>query len=265
MADGAMSLSRRRRQGMGKGLNALADSAPAQAAVTVAFYAFYGAVLGLCLFPPAAALRLAWTAAFPPNGGFTYLGMLLFCMGLGGAVFVFAVSGAVIMGLTIRVLRLGIAPGDYPAHSPTMVRWLLYSGVYSLALALVLPLIPMSFFSNLFFALIGCRMGKRVRLNSFKLNDAYLIELGDDVTIGGQADISPHLFQNGKLTLRRIKIGSGSLIGAKAYIAPGVTIGQRCLIGLGSYIRPNARIPDDTHYASLGGMPMRKVVDIEKN
>lgn len=254
---------------MRKLLATLSDSAAVQALVTLAFYALYSAVLGLSLFPSVSLVLYLRSALLPAGvfasgAAFPALPLLLFCMGFGASFFLFAASGALVMGLSIRLLSLGIRPGEYPAVSLTVLRWLLYSGIYTMALSLVLPLVPMSFFANAFFRLIGCRMGKRVMLNSLKLNDAYLIELGDDVTIGGQADISPHLFQNGKLILRKIRIGSGSLIGAKAYIAPGVSIGKRCLIGLGSYIRPDTVIPDGTHYASVGGLPLRRIVKIEK-
>jgi hypothetical protein len=249
---------------MAKLISAISESTPVQVILTILIYAFYGAALGLCLFPPFCLLQYGYSYLFPPGSTLMAANALFFCLVCGCSVFVFAFSGVIVLGTAIRFLSLGIKPGEYDIPSFTVLRWLIYSGVYTMALTLVLPLIPMSYFTNLFFSLVGCKMGKRVRLNSFKLNDAYMIELGDDVTIGGQADISPHIFQNGKLILRRVRIGSGSLIGAKAYIAPGVSIGQRCLIGLGSYIRQDSVIPDDAHYGSLGGLPMRSIIRIEK-
>jgi hypothetical protein len=254
---------------MRKILSFLSDSVIMQAVVALSFYALYAAVLGLSLFPSFRFLIWLGTALFPagvfvPGAVFPIGASLLFCLGLGASLFIFAASGVLVMGISIRLLSIGIRPGEYPAVSLTVLRWLLYSGISTMAHALILPLIPMSFFANVYFRLLGCRMGKRVRLNSLHLNDAFLIELGDDVTVGGKADICAHLFQNGKLILGKILIGSGSLIGSKAYIAPGVTIGKRCLIGLGAYIRPGTIIPDGMNYASLGGLPLRRILWIER-
>ena len=41
--------------------------------------------------------------------------------------------------------------------------------------------------SNLFFILVGCKMGKNVRINSFRINDPYLLTLEDGVVIGADA------------------------------------------------------------------------------
>ncbi len=124
-------------------------------------------------------------------------------------------------------------------------------------------MIPVTFFSNLFFRLVGCKVGKRVYLNTWMLNDAYLIEIGDDVIIGGQTDISCHMFEHDCLILDKVHIGSGTLIGAHCYISPGVRIGERCTIGLNSYIRRNKRIPDGSTITVVSSLPIRDIARIE--
>jgi len=122
----------------------------------------------------------------------------------------------------------------------------------------------MSFMTNTFFRLVGCRMGRGVKLNSFQLNDAYLLTIGDGVVIGGQADVSCHLYENGYLVLLPISIGAGTVIGAHCYISPGVSIGRNCLVGLGCYIRQGRRIPDGAKLTTVAGVPLRIAQRLEK-
>lgn len=242
-------------------LVAISESTPIQAVIALVFYAFYASVIGLALFP---AILFLWWTAMNLLAAPGWREILIFSLSVGGAFFIYFITSVVVMGGLIRLLSLGIKPGRYPAVSLTMVRWLLYSGISTIATVTVLPMIPVSWFSNLYFKIIGCKIGKNVYLNSFLINDAYLIEIGDDVTVGGKANISCHLFEKGWLILDRIKIGSHSLIGAFSYISPGVTIGERCTIGLNCYVRRGASIKDGSVYTSLGGLPVKQMIKIEK-
>ena len=96
------------------------------------------------------------------------------------------------------------------------------------------------------------------------LNDAYLLEIGNNVIVGGQTDISCHLFENNKLILKPIRIGDNTMIGAHCYISPGVTIGKNCIIGLNSYVRQDKTIPDNTKLTSVGAVSFSTASRLEK-
>jgi acetyltransferase-like isoleucine patch superfamily enzyme len=153
--------------------------------------------------------------------------------------------------------------GRYPMVSFTMLRWLIYSGVYHLAGKTILDYLPLSFLIIIFFRIVGAKIGKNAALNTWFLNDAYLLEIGDNVVIGGKSDISCHTFEKGTLLLQHVKIGDNTLIGQQCYISPGVTIGKNCVIGQYSFIRKNKQIPDRTVIAALGGLPIRAITRME--
>ncbi len=235
-------------------LKRVSESTIMQLAITLVTYAFYACLLGLSLGPSIWLLSRAW------NTG----SWILIALAAGGAVYLYFISGILFMGLAIRLISQGIKPGIYPDASPTMLRWLIYSGIYTIVHATILPMVRMTWFANFFFRLIGCKMGRRVFVNSWTLNDPFLIELGDDVTVGGGAELSCHLYEKGRLILDRIKIGDGTLIGANCYISPGVTIGKKCVIGLGSVLRRGKTVADGSHYTSLAGLPVRDMAKLEK-
>jgi len=74
------------------------------------------------------------------------------------------------------------------------------------------------------------------------------IHIGADCIIGEEAVILTHDMTRG--LYRDTRIGAGTIIGPRAIILPGVTVGARCLIQPGALI--NRDVPDD-HVA--GGNP----------
>jgi hypothetical protein len=246
---------------MKKLLSIIIKSPFVSAFFTSVTYFFYAAVLGASFFPSLYLVSSAWKATAPHDALFPLFLVALSC---GVALILFFVSGVLIIGMVIRVLSAGIMPGSYSLSSFTMFRWLLYSGLYNLAGRMILDCIPMSFLLTVFFRLVGAKIGKNVQINTWFLNDAYLLEIGDNVIIGGKTDLSCHTFERGHLILNRIKIGSDSAIGQRCYISPGVTIGEKCVIGQYAFVRKNTELPPKTILSAIAGLPVRKVARIEK-
>ena len=239
----------------------VAGSTPVQIFLTLVVHSIYASVLALSLVPSAwllvtAARGLAEAPVVPAS--------LYGAAALAGALYLYLFWGVLVQAGLIRLLSLGIGPGRYPAASLTTLRWLIFSGIYTISMRTILPLVPVTFLTNAYFRIIGCRVGQRVKLNTYTLNDAYLLTLGDDVIIGGQTDISCHLFEHNHLILRPITIGSGTLVGAHCYIAPGVTIGSRCVIGLYTYLRAGHSVPDGAVVTSLAGIDVHTARTIER-
>lgn len=130
---------------------------------------------------------------------------------------------------------------------------------------MVLPYVSGTVWNKLFYKILGAKIGKNVFINSPKLSDAYLLELGDNVVIGGDASINCHIFEGNSLILGKVKIGSNTLISAETYIMPGATIGNHCNIGLKAIIRKNKNIPDNSMILSFPGTPAKKVAEILKD
>jgi carbonic anhydrase/acetyltransferase-like protein (isoleucine patch superfamily) len=246
---------------MSKAISQLSNSPISQALLTVIIYALYGTIIGVSLIPSAFLLQGAWHMFLTVR---TPLSVPAFSIACGLALFLYFCTGTVVMGSFIRLVTLGIKPGRYPVLSLTMLRWMVYSGVYHLAGMTILAYVPMSFLGILFCKLMGAKIGKNVRLNTWFLNDAYLLEIGDNVVIGGKTDVSCHTVEGGKLILQRVKIGDNTLIGQRCYVSPGVTIGANCVIGQYAFIRKGTEIPDKSVISAIAGMPIRAVARIER-
>jgi len=244
----------------------ITESVIFQLVTTLIVYIFYGILLGLCLVPPMLLLITVWQTlgGIFPGGLFSPAHTVLIALTAGISVFVFFITGVLFLGSVIRLLSFGVKPGSYSVSSPTMLRWLIYSGIYTMVNTLILPVIPMTLFSQLFFRLMGCRIGRNVQINTGMLNDCYLLTIEDDVVVGGQTDISCHTFENGRLILKPVHIGKGCLIGAHCYIAPGVSIGEKSVIGLYSYIRQDRVLPPGSRLTSVAAVDFSTAGSIER-
>ena len=245
----------------------IAQSKPIEIVLTALVYCIYAAVIAVSISPSVWLLIIVLPGLIGPvlSGQASAPVAALKASGvLAGALYLYVFVGSIFQAGMVRLLSLGIKPGRYATVSLTTIRWLIYSGIYTISIRTILPLIPVTFATNMYFRIVGCRMGRNVKINTFMLNDAYLLTIEDDVIIGGNTDVSCHLFENDHLTLKPIHIGKGSLIGAHCYISPGVTIGARCIVGLNSYIRSDHVIADGSVITSLAGIDVRTARQIER-
>ena len=224
-------------------------------------YVFYGAVIGLSLAP--SSLFLYKMAQILPL--YNLLNDFLFTLCVGVAIYMFLVFSVLVFGIFERILTIGFKPGRYTIDSFLFARWIIYSGLHVIFLNLVLPYISGTVWNKLFYRILGAKIGKNVFINSPKLSDAYMLELGDNVVIGGGASITCHIFEGNKLILGKVKIGNNVLIGAESYVMPGVTIEDNCNIGLKALVRKNKTIPEKSMIMAFPGTPAKKIAEIIKD
>ncbi|MBN1648003.1 MAG: hypothetical protein JW874_08215 [Spirochaetales bacterium] len=128
----------------------IAGSAFVQLLINIVLYSFYAALVGLSLVPSIVILVLAVRSLLLPlllsGAALNIPHILLFALIAGGAVYLFFITAIVVMGIFIRLMSLGVREGVYKNPSFTLLRWIMYSGIYNIMVTLVLPVIPMSFF-----------------------------------------------------------------------------------------------------------------------
>lgn len=233
----------------------------ANSLITLLVYAVYALLIGLSLTP-----SVCLTMAVIRQLDFILLfhDALLLAITLGVAFYMYLFSSILVLGTAQRLLSLGFREGRYAVDSPLVARWLFFSGLHVIMINTVLPLVAGTPFNRLYYRILGCKLGKNVFINTPGLHDAYLLELGDNVVIGGKADITCHIFEGGHLQLGRIRIGDNTLIGSHTLIQPGVTIGRNCSIGIYCHIRKGKEIPDGTVLAAVPGMPMKSLARLER-
>ena len=244
---------------MGNFINKLLRNPASFEVISIFAYAFYCFVYAVAAMPSVLIIRLGMGLL-----GRHFLFVLLFAFICALAFYVFLVSAAIVVGFAERLLTLGLKPGSYPVGSPVFFKWLVYSGLHLWTVNLILPFLRGNNWIKIYLRIAGAKVGKGVFVNSKDIFDAYLLEIGDNVLVGGEAFINCHLYEDGSLILGRIIIGEGTTIGANAYLTPGTVTGRNCKIGMYTYLRRNTNIQDGESIVAPPGMNIRQLIKLMK-
>ena len=116
-----------------------------------------------------------------------------------------------------------------------------------------------SFLANLYYRMMGAKIGKGVQLNSENINDASMLIFGDGVVVGGGATINGHLVESGEIVLAPVRVGNGALIGGGSIVQPGCTIGDGAVIGSRAVVPKWTEVPAGEVWA---GIPARFIKSV---
>ena len=181
------------------------------------------------------------------------------------AFYIFLVISAIFIGFVERLLTFGFKPGAYPPGSPVFFRWLVYAGLHLWLVNLVLPFLRGNNWIKIYLRVAGAKVGKETFINTKDIYDPYLLEIGDEVLIGGEAFLNCHLFEHGHLNLDKIIIDDNATIGANAYLTPGTRIGKNSAVGMYTYLRRNTEVADGETLMTPPGMSVRKIVKLMRD
>lgn len=204
----------------------------------------YVACIGISCMPGVALTISAWEAS-AQWGLFMRSLIMAFAFSTGG--FLFAITLIFVVPIfnlpfLIWVRKNGKYKG--PWLSTQTVPWYMHNAMIYLVRYTVLDFLTPSLFNELFFRMMGMKIGKNVMINSSNISDACLIELEDNVTIGGSALLMAHYGMHGLLVIDKLTIKKNTTVGLNAMIFGGATIGEKVTIGPGAVVLPKDDIKD---------------------
>ncbi len=181
-----------------------------------------------------------------------------FVLGL-GVMLGYFLYGFTLMTLIVLISKLLPKPaeGEYPYFSKQSILWFLNDAILFPASKTFIDFVPLSGINIVYYRLLGAKIGRGVQLNA-QLIDCWLVEIEDDVVIGGGAVIVCHVAEAGVLKLKRVKVGQGATIGMGTLVMPGVEIGAGALIGAHSAVLSNKKIPPRTVWVGTPVRPLRQ-------
>jgi acetyltransferase-like isoleucine patch superfamily enzyme len=226
---------------------------PLQVLLTLGLYVQLSVLGGVAIAPGlyGAARLWALTGDWALHWHVLLGGCLVF-----GVYFSYAICVIFVVGAFRRVTRAGTPLGKFSYYSFKGYQWASYNALILLVRYTCINFMRVTPLINLFHALMGMKLGKRVQINTAVIGDSNLIEIGDDSVIGGDVTLVAHAAEHGNLVTAPVKIGSHVTIGLMAVIFPGVTIGDRAMIAA------NAILPKGTQVAPgeiWGGVPAKKL------
>lgn len=131
-----------------------------------------------------------------------------------------------------------------PWFSLASIPWYVHNALTYMVRLTFLEFLTPSPLNNLFYKMMGMKIGKGVVINTTNISDPCLITIEDYVTVGGSATIFAHYGQKGYLVIAPVKIGRGTNVGLKASIMGGVCVGENVTIKPHTAVLPKTQIPD---------------------
>jgi len=233
----------------------------AQFLCTICLYSVGILVMAWAVFPGILLVHYTWINTL------TYSIILRFWLiGLSAvsAFFIYGFSLIFILGLLRIVFRLNLVEGEYRIGSLGIYRWMFINGLYMIAAITFMDFILLTPFSILFFRLMGAKVGRNVQINSKKCFDLSLIEIGDNVVIGGYATIMCHSFERGRLILRKVRIGKNVVLGLNSVLMCGAQIGEGAFITAGAVLGKNKQVAPYSVYAGVPAESIKERRDQSK-
>lgn len=222
---------------------------------TLFLYAIAVIIIGLAIYPGALFCIYLWNASLAYS---LSLRILLLCFCLTIAYFIFGFCLIAIVGVVRIVFRLSLKEGEYPMYSWGALKWALTNSLVTVVSNTFTDFILLTPIMNIFYRLMGAKLGKNVQINSKYCADLSLLEIDDGVVIGGHATVIGHSFERSRLILRKVKIGKHAVVGLNSVILPGTEIGEKAIIAAGAVLGKNTKVEPRSVYF---GVPAESVKD----
>ena len=179
-----------------------------------------------------------------------YLGL-----SLGTAYVMWMLSTILITSFLGFIFKPTIDSVRVPFLSSTSIRWGFLNVLDRLAKPCVHHMVP-SWITDFYYRAMGCKIGKNSFVSSDRINDPYMVSIGDNSIIGSKVIITPHLAEKNDLVLSPVTIGNNCLIGLGAQINPGCVIGDGVVIASRAIVPKYTNIPENEVWA---GIPAKRI------
>ncbi|MEI8344706.1 MAG: hypothetical protein WCG06_01380 [Candidatus Omnitrophota bacterium] len=197
-------------------------------------------VIGAGLFPMISFFYWVWKAcAVIP----VWAKLLVFSFSIPVGYFIFGTALLLACVAAVKLFRFGIRPGLYPLHSLEGLSWMGYNSVIVIANGAFLDALRLSPFQTMFYRLMGAKIGNDVNINTGGLADLSMLEIGDNVIIGGGVALICHAAERGLIRLAPTKIGNNVSIGIGSVIMPDCELGDSAVIAPCSLLPKGTRVP----------------------
>ena len=189
---------------------------------------------------------------------FSIIGQSIFIgMSIGLGIPMWMISNIFITALIGFIFKPKINKTRVPFFSIITIQWAFLSVIDRLAKPCVYHMVP-SWITNFYYRAMGCKIGKDAIISSDRINDAYMVEIGQGSIIGSRALITAHIAEKNNLILSPIFIGNNCLIGLGAQINPGCVIEDNVVIASRAIVPKYTTVPSGETWAGIPAKSIKK-------
>ena len=197
-------------------------------------------VLAFSLFPMVFFFYSVWKfmGIYP-----VWMKLLAFSFSIAFGYFLFGTALIFFCVFAKNIFGFKITPGLYKIHSVECLKWMGYNSLILLANSAFLDVLRLSPFQTLFYRSMGAKVGEGVNINTAGLADLSMLEIGNNVLIGGGVALICHASERGFIRLAPTKIGNNVSVGLGSVIMPDCEIGDGASISPCSFLPKGTKIP----------------------
>lgn len=164
-----------------------------------------------------------------------------------------------------------IKPGEYPLWGWFYFRWWLVQRLQkNLFLAKFLVGSPLA---NIYYRLLGAKIGKNCYLGSMQIANPDLLSIGDNTSIGTDSRLYGYIVEDGWLKVGSIDIGANCFIGSRSVVGHNSVIQDNAVLDDMSMLPEQGFIPNGAYFsgspAVSGVLPAdhitRKKVEVDES
>ncbi|MBF0387812.1 MAG: hypothetical protein HQL20_08155 [Candidatus Omnitrophica bacterium] len=223
-----------------------------QGAIVVFLYFLGALVVGAALAP---ALLFFFKLFYMTADWTSVPRALMLGFGIASGFFIFGLTLMFLVGFLNMALHLRLKEGAFGFKDGEMFKWFFLNALVQAVKAFFMDFMLLTPFANLFYRMMGARLGMNVQINSRNVADLSLLEVGENTVIGGNATVICHLFERKGLKLKKVKIGANVIVGLNSVIMPGVEIGDQSIVAPGVIVPKNTIIPPRTVFSGVERHP----------
>lgn len=225
-----------------------------QGIVVLLLYALGASVVGAALAPGILLFLKIFTATLLWSDA---MRALILGLTIAGGFFLFGLTLLLLVGFLNIILNLRLKEGQYSFKDAEMLKWFFLNALVQGVKVFFMDFMLLTPFANLFYRMMGAKLGRNVQINSKNVADLSLLEIGDNSVIGGNATVIGHVFERKGLKLKKIKIGSNVVIGLNAVIMPGCEIGDHAMIGVSAVLLKDTKVESKDVWFGIPAESMR--------
>ncbi len=164
-------------------------------------------------------------------------------LSLSAGFFLYGFTLILVVPLVNKLLPLKVKPHRATWFSLSVIPWYYHNALAYLVRYTFLDFITPTPINKLYFRMMGMKVGKGGMINTSNISDPCLIEIGDNVTVGGSATLIAHYGMKGVLIIDRLVIQDNVTIGLRACLFGDVVIGKNATVRPHEVVLPKTRIP----------------------
>ncbi len=162
-----------------------------------------------------------------------------------------------LLTLVVKWLVIGrYRAGRYPLWGSYYLRWWFVDRLLAITPTAFLAGTPLL---NVYYRLLGARIGSNVCIGSDSVATFDLVSIGDDTTVGVDVSISAHTIEDGMLVLGPVTIGKRCFVGTRSILTEDVRMEDNASVGELSMLSRGTVVPSGEHWRGSPARPGGRV------